>query len=182
MLLVKETDETFFHLLIDSRGWLLFTNITITDSATEAAAYQAVQNPSNISQLYNVQSGNFYLSREAMHQLYRGGNYNELRMSCYKPYHGRTLDAVVYGAEYIDLLFDRLTKTGMCGTVQFLPGDTSFTQSHCSCGDLKFGGMHYLYCSGLYHIVIGESNRFLCDDQYDDDNFNSNGYWLLYLQ
>ena len=101
---------------------------------------------------------------------------------CYKFWHMRTLDVVITGVRYVNLMVSGTKTTGLCGDIRFLPGDDSYTSVQ-TCSGMRFGGIHLIYEPDKYHVVLGNlGTRWNCDDAPSDSGYNVNGKWELYVR
>ena len=163
-------------------GWLKFGSLEIRDASSLASCNDAVQNPSTISQLKDVESGPFYLAPTELKMLYTSFGYSEMRIMCYKFWHMRTLDVIITGVRYVNMMVSGTKTTGLCDDIRFLPGDDSYTSVQ-ECSGMRFGGIHLIYEPYKYHVVLGNlGTRWNCDDDSSDPGYNSNGKWELYVR
>ncbi|XP_066932273.1 uncharacterized protein [Clytia hemisphaerica] len=179
----NELNKVYCEMDVDGGGWLMFGNLEIIPDATSLdSANDAVQNPSSISELQNVQSGSFYLAPTELQKLYKSSGYSEMRIMCYKKWHMRTLDVVLTGLKFVDWMVSGFKKTGLCGDVRFLPMDDSFTSVQ-ACSGLKFGGIHLIYEPNRYHVVLGyHGTKWSCDDSKGNAGYTTAGKWELYVR
>ena len=110
--------------------------------------------------------------------------FKELRIRCFKQWHGRTVSAILK-AEY---LIKKLPKLGLCGEIRFLPDDTSYLGSG-NCAEMRTGytvndfgiDNHVLY---LIHklVTLNKKSRFECDDHYQLYGYTRNGSWIYFVR
>uniref|UniRef100_A0A7M5WQ49 Uncharacterized protein n=2 Tax=Clytia hemisphaerica TaxID=252671 RepID=A0A7M5WQ49_9CNID len=98
MEILGEKTKAFCDLTTDSGGWLQITNIKFDDANKIDSIYtNHIAQPSSITDLQNAPNSQFMLDPLALQSLFNDEGYSELRIKCYKPWHGRTLDVVLYG-------------------------------------------------------------------------------------
>uniref|UniRef100_A0A7M5WRW5 Apple domain-containing protein n=2 Tax=Clytia hemisphaerica TaxID=252671 RepID=A0A7M5WRW5_9CNID len=103
-------------------GWLLIGNITLNDQNQIGSVYDTyIANPPSLHQIQPTQNEQFLLNHNNVQSLFQSHGYSEVRVKCFKPWHGRTLDAVLYGTKtYQFINREQNVITGMCGNVRFL--------------------------------------------------------------
>ncbi|XP_066918516.1 uncharacterized protein [Clytia hemisphaerica] len=192
--------EVFCEMTEDGGGWMAIVNITFDDNSLLANAIAVLEKPSLLNQLNNIQSGRFLLASDELKKLFTNGGYTELRVKCFKPYHGRTLHAAITGTKSLTYLRGKGvvrgdgghcqgSHCGLCGEVRFLADDTSIMGQR-NCSQL---GMGMEITTSLYDhafFVWGERHwsflnkhedgfvRFECDDFSADFN----GEWMVYVR
>ena len=129
------------------------------------------------------------LAPEQLRSLLKDGGYGEIRVRCFKPWHQRTVDVVVFGDEAInDFVAEATKKVGFCSQVRFLPDDNSLTQNDFGCSEIWMRNIenywdHFIYVKSMVHIVLVEfGGRFECDDKFDNVGFKKKGNWLFYVR
>ena len=136
-------------------------------------------------------TGNFLLKPSLYKALIHSIGMTELRIFCYKPWHGRTMDAVFNLKDEIvveGIIGVTSRDTNFCSPrkVRFLPDDTSLI-SGVPCEQQKLTKRatslydHFYYVSYLHHLIL-RSSRQECDDYELNNNFNSKGDWRFYVR
>uniref|UniRef100_A0A7M5V0Y4 Uncharacterized protein n=2 Tax=Clytia hemisphaerica TaxID=252671 RepID=A0A7M5V0Y4_9CNID len=166
-------------------GWLAVGNVRLTSANQVAGMLTSINTGYQISKLNQIQNGKFMLSNSDIGTLFKNGGYTEVRVKCFKPYHGRTLHVKFSGNVVYKWLVNRERTLGVCGSAQFFGNDNSKTSKH-DCNDIYIGwtrhtsSMDFLVV-GKYHIHF-KDDRFECDDHHVDNNYNNLGNWLFYVR
>ena len=99
--------------------------------------YRNIQSD-DITKLSKVVGGRYLLSIDGLNQLSTVYNFSQVRISCSKPYHGRTFDIMTTttsdGTWARDWLLHRRSdqpKPPSCGSYARLPEDTSYLGANC---------------------------------------------------
>ena len=149
-------------------GWLLFGNLTFEDSSLATELYDTVVNGDcQISSLSEAPGGRFLLISALFGTLSEYTGFKEVRVRCFKPWHGRTAHFVMKGEYLKKTLFQSAHTVGICGhdAIRFLPDDNSVSRS-VACNNLKsgYGGWPNIYNHLLYspNILIS-----LIKDRFD---------------
>lgn len=166
---------------------MLIGNISFTDANGAQTIFDnTVDQQLPISQLWKTQNGRFLLGYRLLSQIHSYTGFNEVRVWCYKPWHGRVFHAILSGS----LVNHVLGKTGStydhCKDARFLSDDTS-QLGQTKCSDLKTGfGPPHIYHHLLFkypnHVQIVAADRFECDDYINAEGYQNTGQWLFYLR
>ena len=169
-------------------GWLGIGNITMMDPslvATYWTNYIDTQAPS--SQLQNIQDGKFMLDEQVVKRLFTDYGYTEVRLKCFKQWHGRTLHVILSGEKMVKYMKkEGLPGTGACKDINFLEDDTSLMgQSDCSSLEIGLSGdpyhYHLIWKAQAYHVML-TSSRFECDDDATNAGYTHAGSWLFFVR
>ena len=176
-----------FKILSFSGGWLAVANITFEDPSDITPV---LDNPSHLSQLQNIQSGRVLLHHDLLQSLFVNNGYTELRIKCYKPWHGRTLHTILHGDKIDKYIKKESTYNGICGNVRFLPDDNS-VMSTANCEDLRMGHSYYghkyynhvIFEYGVGQVILHKADsRYECDDWEQNAGYQEPGNWLFYIR
>ena len=170
----------------------MFGNLTFNDPSQASDLFtNVVEGDGQISSLAEATGGRFLLNSALIGTLAEYTGFKELRVRCFKPWHGRTVDIVMKGDFLMKMLTQFTPKNGLCGDneISFLPDDTSNLSSG-NCAHLRSGfsmehvGVydHLLFKIHEQHLHLFGSRRMECDDQYIDAGFNINGSWTYYVR
>ena len=150
-----------------------------------------VKGDGQISHLAEATGGRFLLNNALVGTLANYIGFKELRIRCFKPWHGRTVSAILKGEYLMKMLTQSTPKHGLCGDneVRFLPDDTSIISSQ-DCANVWSGydtnhvGLydHLLLVYGTRHIHLHSKTRFECDDHVYNSDFTLNGSWTYFVR
>ena len=162
-------------------------NLTFDDPSEANDLFDnVVTGDGQISNLAEATKGRFLLNNALVGTLAKYTGFKELRIRCFKPWHGRTV-SVILKAEY---LIKMLPKHGLCGDneIRFLLDDTSYLSS-VNCAQMKTGynvNSFGLYNHILYmyhaHVNLHVKSRFECDDYIQQSGFTLNGSWIYFVR
>ena len=171
-------------------GWTLVSKFVVDDSSN--ADQLDYSYDGELKDLSKSTTENFLLKPSLYNTLISMMKITELRILCYKPWHGRTVDAV-FNLKNQDVLngvigAQRSGYTNFCSSrkVRFLPDDTSLI-SEATCESVRNGRWgsiynHFYYVSSHYHVVMF-SHRMDCDDySLTNDNYDLIGFWGFYVR
>ena len=174
-------------------GWLRIGRVYLTSTNIAGYTLQSVLS-SDFTKLYMAQTQNYLLSGSKYAALRTSISFNEFRVYCYKPIHGRTNH----------LKFSSLTTNGVpwfnyamgtgnapassCDALTYFSNDNSVTKGQ-ACTKVKPGSRatdRRLYAmitfvNGLTHFSVEES-RPECDDYTVKSPYNKYGTWLFYVR
>ena len=171
-------------------------NITLDDPNQIVTTYDTyIANPTSLHQIQPSQNGQFLLNHDDVQTLFKNHGYSELRVKCFKPWHGRTLDAVLYGSKtYQFINRDQSETEGMCGNVRFLENDNSVISTE-PCDKQIIGidweeqhpGIlyydHTLWARDIGHVILHKVyGRFECDDWNMQTNYQATGNWQFFIR
>ena len=190
-ILTFKTDECFFSL---SGGWLLIGNLTISDptKGTEITNNVLQDDHGQISSLSEATGGRFLISQNllVLQTLHEYTDFKELRIRCYKPWHGRTVHAILKGDGIMQKILKRKSKSGICnpGEIRFLEDDTSKMKTE-TCNNLLIGFVghtlplydHVLASLSHLHVVL-TSSRLDCNDIDSELGHTKQGTWQFYVR
>ena len=170
----------------------MFGNLTFNDPSQASDVFtNVVEGDGQISSLAEATGGRFLLNSALIGKLAQYTGFKELRVRCFKPWHGRTVDLVMRGDFLMKMLTQSTPKNGLCGEneVRFLPDDTS-ALSTGNCAHLRSGyntahvGVynHLLWVYYGPHLHLYLSTRMECDDRDNDSGFKINGSWTYYVR
>eukprot|EP00111_Clytia_hemisphaerica_P022115 TCONS_00064981-protein len=127
------------------------------------------------------------LEPELLRNLLGVGRYREIRARCFKSWHQRTLDIVIYGEDAINKFAAKTSMNEglMCPHVRFLQDDNSWMQS-LNCNDYKMYNRpnywdHFIFVALKSHVHV-HNPEMECDDNDIDQGFTKEGYWLFYVR
>uniref|UniRef100_A0A7M5V6V8 Uncharacterized protein n=1 Tax=Clytia hemisphaerica TaxID=252671 RepID=A0A7M5V6V8_9CNID len=173
-------------------GWLVIGNITVEENAQDyidSLYVNHIRSSSTIDQLDQTSSGKFMINPKQFRNLLKVDGYDEIRVRCFKPWHQRIVDVVVYGNEAInDFITESKKYDGLCSQIRYLPDDRSLIQNFYGCNQvLMWNGEnywdHFIYVDGKVHIILVEFNgRFECDDRFNMQGFEKKGNWIFYVR
>ena len=166
-------------------------NVTLTtpdDEVTTQYQNNIGSNRAKIRELHKVSGGKLLLEDASISALHKFTGYSELRIFCYKPSHGRTVDvAITLDEEIFEMMqgivsgntFDYCSKT-----YKKLENDNSLLLSQ-SCGNLNgdnrgsvFTGFNgAVIFKGFYYHIFLINGRTECDDW-----ISSSGTWAYYVR
>ena len=169
--------------------------MTVEDSSQATELYNTVvAGDGQISSLSKTPGGRFVLSSALIGTLSAYTGFKELRVRCFKPWHGRTAHFIMKG-DYLmkALMQSTTTNTGLCGDgeMRFLSDDNSVTRSS---GCSRFGCGLNQEEVGLYDHLIWDheahkfayqlrSDRFECDDNINTQAGSTQaGNWQYYVR
>ena len=128
------------------------------------------------------------LDPNALQNLFNEEGFSELRIKCYKLWHGRTLHVVLSGDKIHQWVDKKQHYYGVCGDVRFLSDDNSQI-SHMPCQRYRIGYSIYLYYRFTFwihsttHVGFDKNgNRCDCDDKIVDSNYERIGEWQFYIR
>ena len=164
--------------------------MTFEDSSLVKELYDTVVNGNGqISSLSEAPGGRFLLSSALLGRLSEYTGFKEVRVRCFKPWHGRTAHFVMKGEYLMKALFQSAHIGGICGhdAIRFLPDDNSVAGSlQCTLLKSGYGGSLNIYSNLLwatdtmvFHLV---QNRFECDDYILQSGFQQAGTWQYYIR
>ena len=170
----------------------MFGNLTFNDPSEAYDVFtNVVEGDGQISSLAEATGGRFLLSSALIGTLAQYTGFKELRVRCFKPWHGRIVDLVMSGDFLMKMLTQSTPKFGLCGDkeIRFLPDDTSNIRTR-NCEELNSGyspnhvGVynHLVFKSAGEHIHLFHSTRMECDDKDTDAGFKINGSWTYYVR
>lgn len=177
-------------------GWMLIGNLTITADNISLTPfdYYYLQSPEgdNFKGLSSAINGAYFLNLNKFRMLQTYTKFSEVRIYCYKEWHGRNIHGIIKASgDEILYLSGEKSRTyfyNCQGTFEFLSTDTSIIQ-HADCGQISLGSNLYLeivWQHSLSHIrsTVGNGNaRFECDDYFaSDSGFNSKGTWRYFVR
>ena len=181
----------FKTYLIYTGGWLVVGNITIEEESLLPSLYNDhIRKPATIDQLQKATSGKLMLAPEQLRNLLSVGGYREIRARCFKPWHQRILDFVIFGDGAINPFVTKQTKfSGLCPHIRFLSDDNSVLGS-ADCNNIRMYNFetywnHFAYISYSSHIILnndGNLARFECDDEFSNTGFTRVGNWMFFVR
>ncbi|XP_066929606.1 uncharacterized protein [Clytia hemisphaerica] len=189
MEILGQKTKAFCDLTTDGGGWLQITNIKFDDANKIDSIYtNHIAQPSPITDLQNAPNSQFMLDPLALQRLFNDEGYSELRIKCYKPWHGRTLDVVLYGEKIHKYVNSEAWTVGGCDAVRFLPGDNS-SMFLSPCADYRIGSGEYLFYQFPFwvfadnHVTISKPlARYECDDYKNWNGYSPIGNWQFYIR
>jgi len=136
------------------------------------------------------------LSIDGLNQLSTVYNFSQIRISCSKPWHGRTLDikttTTSEGTWARDWLLQRKTKSSRppsCGSYARLPEDTSYIGANCHKWYQGKWWINQLYDDPLgahdgdvWYGLDLHDGRDWCDDDCIHPHFSSVGQWSFFVR
>eukprot|EP00111_Clytia_hemisphaerica_P022968 TCONS_00067604-protein len=125
-----QNSNRFCDMNVDGGGWLAVGNVTLTSANQVAGMLTSINTGYRISKLNQIQNGKFMLSNSDIRSLFKNRGYTEVRVKCFKPYHGRTLHVKFSGNVVYKWLVNRERTLGVCGSAQFFGDDNSKTSKH----------------------------------------------------
>ena len=159
-------------------------SLTSNDPVTEYKNKVATKR-GEITNLRTVSTGRYLLKRESFQQLRTFTEYTEIRLTCHKPSHGRTVDLSITLANHVyNFIRGQPSRFNYCGTsFKKLEDDTSMLLSSTTCSGFissqTFGGgieTAIFFVPARYHILL-TSSRIECDDM-----MTSPGRWAYYVR
>ena len=149
--------------------------------------YNTIYGP--ITSLAQATGGRFALGIEYLETLFSHTGFTELRLRCFKPWHGRTAHFVVSGDYLAKALFQSIVTHGSCDPVRFLADDNSVFGS-VTCDRYKLGfnnqnvGLYYLFICDSHHNFGFQLalNSFECDDRVTQAGSSQAGTWQYYVR
>ena len=174
-------------------GWLLISNLTVDDASKAVEMYDTIVDKGKgigkISALAEATGGRFVLSKLFIGTLFSYTGFTELRIRCFKPWHGRTAHFVLSGEPLANALFRSTVTHGSCAPIRFLPGDDSnFSRVTCDRIRLGFNNQnveiyYLLICDRLHEFVFQlQRNHFDCDDSVVQSGSTLAGSWQYYVR
>ena len=145
----------------------------------------------NLYSLEGVKSGAYALSEGVLQDLYNKNYFSEVRMECYKPYHGRRVHLAFFSTLSVSRLINpvQLLRQNICPGTDFriLSSDTGIIGKACFTQAVYQGRPalynHAMYVSHRYHVQIYSAIRMECDDYYlYNDRFSPVGVWRYYVR
>ena len=177
-----------------SGGWLLIGNLTISDptKGTEITNNVLQDDHGQISSLSEATGGRFLISQNllVLQTLHEYTDFKELRIRCYKPWHGRTVHAILKGDGIMQKILTQKSKSGICdpGEIRFLEDDTSKLKTE-NCNNLIIGYPGYtlplydhVFASFSELHVVLTSSRLECDDFDVETGYRTSGTWQFYVR
>ena len=173
---------------------MLVANITIdSNGGSDFNSFydNHIGNPSTIQQLHEAPSGKLMLAPNQMRNLLTTDGYREIRARCYKPWHQRTMDLVVFGDFAINAFLSKTAKKdgSLCSNVRFLTDDNSKMQSSHVCNQIWMKNIEnywdsFVFVAGNVHYLLRKVNgqRVECDDKLTDSGYMLEGNWMFYVR
>ena len=154
-----------------------------------------VKGNGQISSLSEATKGRFFISDEfeTLRTLFEYTGFNELRIRCFKPWHGRTVHSIMKGDWVVSRMLEGNHYYGMCASdgkeVRFLHDDTSLMKTS-DCTSIRTGWssslnrlyQNSLWVYGKYHVLFQNEDRFECDDKFNNEGSQFPGNWQFYVR
>ena len=158
-------------------------NVTVENDAVKGQRIYSVVQQSGLQSLNNALTGTYVLSLESLDDMKRYTyNYTEIRLRCYKNWHGKQIDVVL---KYVDeLTIDKSPERSLTNGVDFyfLPDDQMSITGFSKGGNHNNLYYHPFWRYGVYHIHIWESHRLECGDFEPQNGYNNVGNWQWYIR
>ena len=178
-----------------SGGWTLIGNMTFEDSSKTTEMYNTVvKGNGQLSSLSEAPGGRFLLNSTLLGTLSEYTGFKELRIRCFKPWHGRTVHVVMKGDYVLKALTQSTVTHGLCGDGQlrFLSDDNSVL-SLADCQSINCGWVqsavgiydHLLYFENgdlMSFVHVNNADRMECDDRIFNSGFEQAGSWTFYVR
>ena len=177
-------------------GWLLIGNVSLSDPSQASEIYsKVVKGNGQIASLSEATKGRFTISDDVsiLQTLLKFTRFTELRVRCFKPWHGRTFHGILKGDSLMNKMFRIKATEGLCGShgkekVRLLAGDTSIIGAR-ACENQRTGYLadrsfynHLFYVDSVSNVAISSNTRFECDDIYYFGGFKTSGDWQFYVR
>ena len=166
-------------------------NLTFEDPAKAPEISNEIFKSDNgrISDVSKARQGRFLLHSSQYRTLADHTGFNELRVRCFKPWHGRTGHFIIKG-DYMTRIVLQSTKViGMCedNGVRFLEDDISIIKTrHCSQWRSKYHPntplYDHLFWVGGSPVYLLRHARFECDDWGAQQGFTQTGSWQFFVR
>ena len=124
---------SFFSFIFHfTGGWMMIGNITINKPEDVSKRYFPMVKSDSLKSLQNVPTGAFVLSREVVDKLNKIIQIKEIRIKCYKQYHGRKMHIKFISERAIKNLImqkpSKMIKLKLAEDFVFLGDDNSLTR------------------------------------------------------
>ena len=176
-------------------GWLLIGNMSFSDTSQVPEMFNNVVNGNGqISSLSEATKGRFLISDEfeILRTLFEYTGFKELRIRCFKPWHGRTIHSIMKGDWVVKRMSEGEHSYGLCASngkeVRFLHDDTSLMKTF-DCASFRTGSpnMNKLYANTFWinaetHVMLVSQNRFDCDDHPHEEGYQLTGNWQFHVR
>jgi len=187
-----EPTKTFCDMETDNGGWTLIGNLTFDDptKVTEISNTIFDSNNGRLSDISKASEGRFLLDTIQYGTLAEHTGFKELRVRCFKPWHGRSGHFVMKGDSLRKMLFQSSVIAGLCGNnmFRFLADDTSVAKS-TDCSQLRSKQIqpssvynHLLWVADTAVYQLDPRPRFECDDWIVQSGFTQIGSWQFYVR
>ena len=128
-------------------------NISFTQDSEASNKYRGVVTSFDVSRIGEVTGGSFILAQQSFINLHTALQFTEIRMRCFKPYHGRTIDVVIPYNFILPILVTG-AKSYIDDTSRFLPDDTSKIKPARQLIQVYGLYNHAIYVERLYHCLL----------------------------
>ena len=168
-------------------GWMMVGNVTVINESDEKT-YQTVKETDIPTAMEEILKGHSKtLSLESLISLKNKKKFDEIRVRCFKPSRGTTVDIVIIDSTYLDqLLSSSTSEENLIKRTHYrvLDDDNS---TFSSSSEIKTGTNrnlynHAFYVAKLYHVHISDWNRMECDDSDKNDVNYKTGHWMYYIR
>ena len=160
--------------------------ISFTDDSEAATVYNNyVKEKGQIKDLHKAAEGKFILESQSFAVLRDYTQYSEIRLFCYKPSHGRTVDIAITLDDQIYNFIQGVASTfNYCGKSYRKLEDDNSLLSNTPCNEIISHWEHLwagiegaiMFKGNQYHILI-KNSRMECDDF-----MTSPGQWTYYVR
>uniref|UniRef100_A0A7M5V336 Fibrinogen C-terminal domain-containing protein n=1 Tax=Clytia hemisphaerica TaxID=252671 RepID=A0A7M5V336_9CNID len=185
--------QVWCDMTTDGGGWLKIGRIYLTSSNIAGYTLSSVLS-NDFNKLHTAQTQNYLLSGSTYATLRTSISFNEFRVFCFKPIHGRTnhfkfSSLTSSGSTWFNYAMGTgNTPSSSCSALSYFSNDNSKTRIE-ACSKVKPGGRptdRRLYAmitfvNGISHFSV-EENRPECDDYKSKNPYNKYGTWLFYVR
>ena len=167
--------------------------MSISDPSQATEMFNTVVNGNGqITSLSEATKGRFLISEDVsvLQTLLKFAGFTELRVRCFKPWHGRTFHGIFKGESLMKKMFQLESTSGLCSSngnkeIRMMADDNSlFRESTCENLHIGYGTNPPFYRFMLFVFATAHVSLYNmeCDDWTNNDGFTTSGDWQFYVR